>query len=119
MFSNNSSSSSNLHELSNGRGIGILVSKCGLCNNLREGVEYSIKEINDSPVLSLDDLLYQIKMDRKHNQGNLKITFNKFSMQCMTHKEMMPGSTSIDFSESDLEILNNTPISKIYLAIDQ
>jgi hypothetical protein len=114
-----SNNNSNLHTLSGGKGIGILVSKCGLCNNLREGVEYSIKEVNDSPVMSLDDLLYQIKLDKQHNQGKLKITFNKFSMQCMTHKEMMPGSTSIEFSDEDLEILNNTPISKIYLAIDQ
>lgn len=118
MFSNNSNDS-NLHQLSNNQGIGILVNKCGLCNNLREGVEYSIQEVNDSPVSSLDDLLFQIKLDRKHNEGNLKITFNKFSMQCMTHKDMMPGSTSIDFNEADLEILNKTPISKIYLAIDQ
>lgn len=109
--------STNLHELPEGRGIGIFVQKCGLCNNLREGVEYSVKEVNGSPVMTLDDLLYQIKLDRKSSKNQLKITFNKFSMQCMTHKNMMPGSTSIEFTDDDLEVLNNIPISKIYLSI--
>lgn len=109
----------NLHELPDNRGIGIFVNKCGLCNGLREGIEYSIKEANGSPVITLDDLLYQIKQDRKSSKNQLKLTFNKFSMQCMTHKNMMPGSTSIEFSDEDLEILNNTPISKIYLSIQQ
>ena len=105
----------NITKLSNDR-IAINIRKCGLCTNLIEGTMYSIQEANDEPITSLDDLLYKVIQDKK--ERTLKVTFNKFVMHCMKHGTLMPGSTSMEFTEEELKILNNTPLSKIFLSFN-
>jgi len=89
-----------------------MVDKCGMCNGLVEGVEYGL---DGQEVDSLDGLLY--KLTKADKQGTAKIKFNFMNMQCLQHKKLVPNSTWKAFSQEEVDLINNTPLSKIYITV--
>ena len=101
----------NLQVLSDDR-IAIVIDKCGLCNSYIEGVEYGL---DGTEVDSLDSLLY--KLTKEDRQGTRKLNFKFMNMQCPRHKKLVPNSTWKAFNDEEMEKINNTPLSKIYLTV--
>ena len=62
--------------------------------------------------MSFEDLLYKIHGD---NKKDLKVTFADFMVMCSACKDLEEDITSEKLSEKDLELLNNTPLSKVWL----
>lgn len=94
--------------------IAIPIKTCGLCGGFIEGVEYAISE---EICNSLDELLF--KLLKQDKDGSMKVNFKSFTMECMTHHKQVPNSTFIEVTGEDLEKINNTPLSKIYLTLDE
>lgn len=62
--------------------------------------------------MSFEDLLLKIHQDKKKD---LKVKFEDFMVMCPSCKDKDDGITSERMNKDDLELLNNTPLAKVWL----
>lgn len=82
--------------------------KCGKCSNIIELFEVPIEGS------SYDSMLYQVLQDK---DKSMKVKFQEFKVMCPRCRDAQEGITFIKLGEDDLSLLNDTPLSQVYVTI--
>ena len=99
-----------VEKLKDGKAV-INLKPCGVCKE-------QIVEIIQAPLkdeTSLETVLYKIIQNK---DKKLKLNFDSFHISCPTCNDKRENVSFMDLSAEELEVLNNTPVSDIYLTVN-
>ena len=90
-----------------------LILNLKICGRCRGDQIMELFRIPMAEEMSFKDLLIKIHNDKRKD---LKVKFEDFMVMCPVCKDKDDGITSERMNKDDLELLNNTPLSKIWIA---
>jgi hypothetical protein len=99
-----------VEKLKDGKAI-INLKPCGVCKE-------QIIEIIQAPIkdeTSLETVLYKIIQNKSKD---LKIKYDSFMISCPNCRDKKEGASYMEVPPEEIEILNETPLSNIYLTVN-
>ena len=86
-----------------------------MCVKCRENIMELFRIPMAEEGMTFEDLLIKIHEDDNSKKKDLKVKFEDFMVMCPSCKDKEEDITFEKIKKEDLDLLNNTPLSKIWL----